>query len=111
LPNSFFFGSNNPAVDFDFYIKLISHLLGKFHSITREADGNLDRFVLVVNSIGWIEGHFEALFFQNSNFLQSADLGYDLMLRILSTLKPSILVNLEMDRILNFTVFIWMDVS
>ncbi|KAF7638796.1 CLP1_P domain-containing protein [Meloidogyne graminicola] len=85
LPKSYFFGSNSPAVSTDFYIKLIGYLIDYFNKMTK--DNKDDNFVLIVNSLGWI-----------------TDLGYDLMLRVLNTVKPTFLVNLESNEFLNFTV-------
>ncbi|CAK5076586.1 unnamed protein product [Meloidogyne enterolobii] len=75
LPNSLFFGSNSPAIDTDFYIKLIGYLIDYFNKMIKEDSNKEDNFVLIVNSLGWI-----------------TDLGYDLMLRVLNTVKPHFLI-------------------
>uniref|UniRef100_A0A915LVS4 Polyribonucleotide 5'-hydroxyl-kinase Clp1 P-loop domain-containing protein n=1 Tax=Meloidogyne javanica TaxID=6303 RepID=A0A915LVS4_MELJA len=69
LPKSLFFGSNSPAIDTDFYIKLIGYLIDYFNKMIKEDSNKDDNFVLIVNSLGWI-----------------TDLGYDLMLRVLNTI-------------------------
>uniref|UniRef100_A0A1I8C179 CLP1_P domain-containing protein n=1 Tax=Meloidogyne hapla TaxID=6305 RepID=A0A1I8C179_MELHA len=87
LPKSYFFGSNSPAIDTDFYIKLIDHLIESFNKMRKEDSNKNDNFVLIVNSLGWI-----------------TDQGYDLMLRVLNTVKPHFLVNLEMNNEINFHI-------
>lgn len=86
LANSCFFGSNNPSVDIGLFLKLTEKFLREFNDITSQEKS--EDFVLIVNSLGWIE-----------------DLGYDLMLRMLGAIKPTILVNLEWTHgMLNFTI-------
>jgi hypothetical protein len=91
----------------DFYVKLVGHLLDKFNAqLAAEEEKpqeNQQKFVLIVNSVGWIEGF--SMFYAKINHARIfEDLGYDLMLRLLRLVKPTILVNLEINWMLNFTV-------
>ncbi|KAL3076702.1 hypothetical protein niasHS_013498 [Heterodera schachtii] len=76
--NSYFFGSNNIAVDSDSFLKLAELLIQRFIDYESASESSGEKCVLIVNTPGWIE-----------------DLGYDLMLKIINSVKPNILVCID----------------
>lgn len=56
LQNSYFFGSNNIGVDLELYKKLVYLLFQRFREIVSKEIGLNQKFMLIVNTAGWIEG-------------------------------------------------------
>ncbi|KAI1726930.1 mRNA cleavage and polyadenylation factor CLP1 p-loop domain-containing protein [Ditylenchus destructor] len=80
--DSYFFGSNSPAVNFDLYLKQVSTLLSRYR-----ARQNSENSLLFVNAIGWVE-----------------EPGGEILRNLLEMIAPKVLVNIECSGAVSFRV-------